>query len=47
VGDAVPVRDLVTLMEETGFKDVEFAGRTGIVTTKFSEGALFRASKWV
>ena len=47
MGDAVPVRDLVTLMEETGFKDVEFAGRTGIETTKFSEGALFKALKGI
>lgn len=47
MGDAVPVGDLVLLMKETGFEEVEFAGRTGILTTKFSEGALFKARKGI
>jgi hypothetical protein len=34
-------------MEHAGFDHVEFAGITGITTSKFTEGALFRALKSV
>lgn len=45
MGGAVPVRDLTGLMREAGFKEVEFLGTTGMATSKFTEGALFRARK--
>jgi len=32
-------------MEDTGFEEVEFIGRTGVTTSKFTEGAHFRALK--
>jgi hypothetical protein len=34
-------------MEHAGFDNVEFAGTTGITTSRFTEGALFRALKIV
>jgi hypothetical protein len=33
------------IMQRAGFVDVEFAGRTGVATSKFTEGAVFRARK--
>jgi hypothetical protein len=45
VGGAVPVRDLLAILEAAGFEKVEFAGKTGVTTSKFTEGALFRAVK--
>jgi len=32
-------------MKTIGFESVEFLGSTGITTSKFTEGALFRAFK--
>jgi hypothetical protein len=32
-------------METIGFDNVEFLGRTGVTTSKFTEGALFKALK--
>jgi hypothetical protein len=34
-------------MKRAGFDHVEFAGATGIITSGFTEGALFRAMKSV
>lgn len=45
MGGAVPVRDLLGLLENAGFVQVEHVGPTGIATSKFTEGALFRARK--
>jgi hypothetical protein len=45
VGGAVPVRDLMEIMRAAGFREVEFRGTTGMATSKFTEGALFRAKK--
>jgi hypothetical protein len=33
------------LLKNVGFVDVEFVGATGMTTSKFTEGALFRARK--
>jgi hypothetical protein len=32
-------------MKNAGFGRVEFAGATGVTTSKFTEGALFRARR--
>jgi hypothetical protein len=45
VGGAVPVRDLLAILEAAGFEKVDFVGRTGVTTSKFTEGALFKAVK--
>jgi hypothetical protein len=45
VGGAIPVRDIVSLLKKAGFEQPEFGGKTGITTSKFTEGALFRARK--
>jgi hypothetical protein len=45
VGGAIPVRDQIELMEAAGFVDVEYAGGTGITTSRFTAGGLFRARK--
>jgi hypothetical protein len=45
VGGAVPVRDLMDIIGKAGFTDIEFRGTTGMATSKFTEGALFRAKK--
>jgi hypothetical protein len=45
VGGAVPVRDLLAILEAAGFEDVEYVGKTGVTTSKFTEGALFKAVK--
>jgi hypothetical protein len=45
VGGAVLVEDLLSLIRSVGFEDVEFTGKTGMTTSKFTEGALFRARK--
>jgi hypothetical protein len=39
------VKDQIRLMEQAGFRDIEFAGMTGMATSKFTEGALFKARK--
>lgn len=36
---------MIELMEDIGFENVEFLGMTGVMTSKFTEGALFRAVK--
>jgi len=45
VGGAVPVGDLMGMLRAAGFEGVEFAGSTGVATSRFTEGALFRARK--
>jgi hypothetical protein len=45
VGGAIPVRDLIDVIRASGFKEVEFRGTTGMATSKFTEGALFKAKK--
>jgi hypothetical protein len=45
VGGAIPVRDLIDVIRAAGFKEVEFRGTTGMATSKFTEGALFKAKK--
>jgi hypothetical protein len=39
------VGDLLEVMKKIGFGEVECVGKTGVLTTKFTEGALFRARK--
>jgi hypothetical protein len=43
VGGAILVKDLLDLLGSVGFGDVEFVRTTGMTTSKFTEGALFRA----
>jgi arsenite methyltransferase len=45
IGGAVPVRDQIRLLEEAGFKEVEWLGMTGFRTSQYTVGALFRANK--
>lgn len=45
MGGAIPVRDLIDVIRAAGFKEVEFRGTTGMATSKFTEGALFKAKK--
>ncbi|MEJ2313737.1 MAG: hypothetical protein P8Y85_02965 [Nitrospirota bacterium] len=41
------MKDQIMLMEQVGFRDIEFVGMTGMATSKFTEGALFKARKYV
>ena len=45
MGGAIPVGDLVALMERTGFIEVEQVGWTGMTTSRYTCGATFRARK--
>ena len=47
IGGTIPVRDQINIMEKVGFSDVEFLGKTGFHTSKYTVGALFRAHKTV
>lgn len=39
------MRDLISLMEATGFTNVEYVKSTGVTTSRFTVGATFRARK--
>jgi hypothetical protein len=39
------VGDQIKLLQEAGFKEVEYAGGTGFRTSQYTVGALFRAVK--
>lgn len=39
------MRDQVKLMEQVGFAGVESLGKTGFRTSKYTVGALFKATK--
>jgi hypothetical protein len=39
------VRDLVALMEAAGFAHVEYVGKTGVATSRYTLGTAFRARK--
>ena len=45
IGGTIPVRDQIKLMEQVGFSGVESPGKTGFRTSKYTVGALFRATK--
>lgn len=45
IGGAIPVRDLVNMMRNVGFYEVEFMGTTGFSSSKYTVGATFRAIK--
>ena len=45
IGGTVPVRDQIKLMEQVGFSNIESLGQTGFRTSKFTVGALFKATK--
>jgi len=45
VGGAIPVGDQLALMQKAGFISVEYLGTSGVATSRFTVGALFRARK--
>ena len=45
IGGTIPVRDQINLMKQVGFSNVESPGATGFRTSKFTVGALFKATK--
>jgi hypothetical protein len=45
VGGAIPVGDQIAVMQKTGFILVEYLGTSGVATSRFTVGALFRARK--
>ncbi len=45
MGGAIPVGDQVALMAKAGFVGIEHVGATGVATSRFTVGALFRARK--
>lgn len=39
------MRELLKLMEAVGFTRVEYVGKTGVATSRYTLGATFRAQK--
>jgi len=45
VGGTIPVGDQLKVMEQAGFSGIEYLGQTGVRTSKYTVGALFKAVK--